>query len=345
MKDRAELREALKERNVNAFIEVIRAGEGTTGEDGYRTMFGGEKFDSFADHPRKVITKNGYSSSAAGVGQFLQSTWDGLVNEYGFESFSPECQREAIVALLIRRGALPAIRAGRIDEAIKLCNREWASLPGSPYGQPTRTLAQAVQVYLDAGGTIAKPGGVQEPNMIPFVAAALPALIEAAPSLIRLFGDSPQAEKNAKAAELVANVAKQATGQPTIEGAVQVIQSDPASAAAYREAVHASLGELMSALMTAEQADEASRDAAADRNIELSKQTGGKWLYLVGAIAALIVVASYGIVWLVLTRDGFGNETRALLLGQVVILGFGTVVTFLFGSSLSSKVAQANQQK
>lgn len=346
---RDELRAALAERNVIAFLAVIRAGEGTSDPDGYRRHFGGDLFDSFADHPRRAVTAGGYTSTAAGCYQFLARTWDSLVAQYGFPDFSPACQDEGAVALIAGRGALPAVRAGRLAEAIRLCNREWASLPGSPYGQPTRTMVQAVKTYTAAGGVLDAPGGVttpptQEAPMLPFVAAALPALIQAAPALIRAFGDSPQAEKNARAAETVAEIAKQATGQPTIEGAVQAIQTDPAHAAAYREAVHASLPDIEGLLLRAHQADEASRDKATDRNIVLASATGGRWLWLVGAVALLVVLASYGIVTLVLLRDGFSDETRALLLGQVVILGFGTVITFLFGSSLSSKVAQAKQQ-
>ena len=182
-------------------------------------------------------------------------------------------------------------------------------------------------------------------TMLPFVAAALPALIEAAPALIRAFGDSPTAERNAKAAEAVAAVAREVTGQPTVEGAVQAIQSDPAQAAAYREAVHQRLGEWMQTTMQAHEADETSRTAAADRLVRLSAATGGVWLYLVGAVAALIVVASYVIVAVVLLRVGFSGETRALLLGQVVIVGFGTVVAFLFGSNVSNRVDQVQRQR
>src|SRR5690606_12312564 len=53
------------------------------------------------------------------------------------------------------RGALVAAMQGRLDEAIAGCAKEWASLPGSPYGQPTRTLAQAHATYAAAGGRLA----------------------------------------------------------------------------------------------------------------------------------------------------------------------------------------------
>ncbi len=179
----------------------------------------------------------------------------------------------------------------------------------------------------------------EDRTMLPFVAAALPALIEAAPALIRAFGDSPTAERNAKAAEAVAAVAREVTGQPTVEGAVQAIQSDPAQAAAYREAVHQRLSELM----RAHDADEASRGAAFDRTLALNQASGGRWLWLMGGVATLVMLCSYGIVTLVLLREGFSDETRAMLLGQVVVMGFGAVISFLFGSNFSNRVEQAQR--
>lgn len=375
MLSREPLRAALQERNVLAFLAVVRAGEGTSDPDGYRRHFGGRLFTGYADHPRVAITAGGYTSTAAGAYQLLARTWDGLVQQYGFPDFSPASQDEAAVALIIGRGALAAVRAGRLDEAIAACNREWASLPGSPYGQPTRTLAQATRTYLAAGGVIGEPGGViaqpapepaaleeplapqiasaaeaqplpqEAPPVIPaFVAAALPALIEAAPALVRVFGsEKPNAEKAAKAAEAVAAVAMRATGSDTVEGAVRAIQSSPAQAAAYREAVHQDLAELAAAMDRAARLDEASRASAVDRAVQLGRETGGRWLYLLGAVAVAVVLGSYAIVMLVLTREGFSDETRAMLLGQVVILGFGTVVSFLFGSNFSNRVDQAQR--
>ena len=81
--------------------------------------------------------------------------------------------------------------------------------------------------------------------MVPFVAAALPLLIEAAPALIRLFGTGEQSEKNAKAAEAVAELAKQVTGEPTIEGAATKIQADPESAEQFNSAIQSHWYELV----------------------------------------------------------------------------------------------------
>ena len=46
--------------NLSAFLTLIRTGEGTLGIDGYRTLYGGDLFDAFYDHPRtKVKAVNG----------------------------------------------------------------------------------------------------------------------------------------------------------------------------------------------------------------------------------------------------------------------------------------------
>jgi muramidase (phage lysozyme) len=55
--------------------------------------------------------------------------------------------RYCVVTLKYRRDALGEIMRGEIKSAIKKCNKEWASLPGSPYGQPTVKLEDVVAEY------------------------------------------------------------------------------------------------------------------------------------------------------------------------------------------------------
>lgn len=145
--------------NVQAFLKVIRRGEGTSDPDGYRRHFGGDLFTSYADHPRKVITKNyksgTYHSSAAGAYQFLKNTWDETRRIMGLTDFSPANQDLGAVGRLAARGALDDVKAGRFELAIKKTAKEWASLPFSPYGQPTISLATAANVYQSNGGVIA----------------------------------------------------------------------------------------------------------------------------------------------------------------------------------------------
>ena len=146
--------------NVRAFLRVIRRGEGTSDEAGYRRMFGGKLFESFHDHPR---VKNTYTlrsgqtitSTAAGAYQFLSSTWDETRRAMRLPDFTPQSQDWAAVGRLAARGALEDVKAGRFEAAITKTAREWASLPGSPYGQPVISMTTAQNVYTTNGGTYA----------------------------------------------------------------------------------------------------------------------------------------------------------------------------------------------
>lgn len=144
------------EMNLYAFLWMVRHAEGTASMNGYRTMFGGGLFTSFADHPRQKIRRRSGSkyitSTAAGAYQFLERTWDECQIALGLPDFSPASQDQAARFLINRRGALTDVLAGRLDRAIKKCNKVWASLPGSPYGQPTISLERARALFAEAGG-------------------------------------------------------------------------------------------------------------------------------------------------------------------------------------------------
>lgn len=152
---REDLAKELSDPNVRAFLLMIRRGEGTAGSDGYHMLFGGALFTDLSAHPHQTVLLSGYASSAAGAYQFLSRTWDHLVEQYGFPDFSPQCQDEGAVALIAGRGALEDVKAGNLVVAIRKCNKEWASLPESPYGQPTRTMAEATVTYTESGGRLA----------------------------------------------------------------------------------------------------------------------------------------------------------------------------------------------
>lgn len=144
--------------NLQAFLGMIRYCEGTAGPEGYRTLVGGGLLDSLEDHPRQVITITSggrqIKSSAAGAYQFLAGTWDEVSTALGLTDFSPASQDIAAAYLIRRRGALGDVYAGRINDAVRKCAKEWASLPGSPYGQPVKTLSEVRRVYVASGGSI-----------------------------------------------------------------------------------------------------------------------------------------------------------------------------------------------
>jgi muramidase (phage lysozyme) len=135
---------------IQAFLKLIRVPEGTSSEDGYRIMFTGKRFSSFADHPRLLQCAGDLCSDAAGAYQFLSTTWDSL----NLPDFSPENQDKGAIELIKRRGAYQNIIDGNIRTALDKCSWEWASLPPGRYGQPSISYAECDQLFLEFGGQL-----------------------------------------------------------------------------------------------------------------------------------------------------------------------------------------------
>lgn len=135
--------------NARAWLDTIRFAEGTAGENGYGTMFGGGSFDWSKGHPDRVVNSGGYSSAAAGAYQFMPGTWKAAAGALGLKDFSPASQDQAALWLMRRRGVDP-------DQPLSVATLEklapeWASLPTrsgkSYYGQPVKGLKELEQVY------------------------------------------------------------------------------------------------------------------------------------------------------------------------------------------------------
>ena len=147
------------QRNERAFLDMIAYSEGTAGPNGYRTLFGGTTFDSFANHPRQSFQftdKAGRNlrTTAAGRYQFLARTWDELAKKLELSDFGPANQDAAALELIRQRGALRDVQAGRIQAAIAKVAPIWASLPGAGYNQPERKLSNLLASYTQAGGQL-----------------------------------------------------------------------------------------------------------------------------------------------------------------------------------------------
>ncbi len=141
-------------RNIRAFLLMIQYAEGTLGTNAYRMMYGGGLFFSFRRHPNQMITKGGFTSTAAGAYQFLYRTWVDLEKQLHLPDFSPSSQDRAAIELIRRKGALEDGRTGRIKVAIYKCRKVWASFPGAGYGQSERNLKALLQAYQQFGGSI-----------------------------------------------------------------------------------------------------------------------------------------------------------------------------------------------
>lgn len=148
---------------VRAFLKVIRACEGTDTPDGYRALFGYHPrsnpkhlFASFADHPRvrfyeknDEFIRNGRRdyTTAAGAYQITESTWNDFTAICGPHDFSPSSQDVCAVWLIRRAKAWDDVRGGSLEVALRKCSVVWASLPGSPYGQPRRSVEYCYGVF------------------------------------------------------------------------------------------------------------------------------------------------------------------------------------------------------
>lgn len=326
--------EAMIQRNVIAFLRVIRAGETSQEPEAYRMLFGKELFQDTADHPRRAITKTlggkAITSTAAGAYQFLERTWDECKRAMALPDFSPHSQDIAAVYLINRRGALDDVIAGQLDSAVRKCAREWASLPGSPYGQPTKTMAQVRAVYEQFGGEVAPSTNLltETPMPIPaFIAAALPALIDVVPKLGRIFSSgSETAERNIKAAEMVVGIAKEAIGAPNEQALVETIKADPVAAQTVREAIDANWGRI----------DEVGGgiEAARKANFEQSSIDWRRNMALLVTVMLLPLV--YMTVSAVLFTGDWTSETKAMVVAAVISGVLGAITGYWLGTSFSS---------
>lgn len=165
----AELRGYQQDANIRAGEHVVREGETYQLDEAYRWLYGSTRlkpvlFDSFADHPRVrtyeqydgQFIKNGKIdyTTAAGAYQATAMTWDDFIKAVGPMDFSPPSQDLFAVWCFRRHGAVRDLIAGDLVVALEKIRREWASMPGSTYGQPRISLNRAGVVFTQFGGTI-----------------------------------------------------------------------------------------------------------------------------------------------------------------------------------------------
>ena len=368
VKSRADLQRLLRDRRIRAFLAAIRLGEGTSDAKGYSRLVGGGEFSGW-QHPRKLVeihTKNGIiKSTAAGAYQFLQSTFENLVKQYAFPDFSPQCQDEAAVALLCEKHADDLIQRDRIEDAVHAVATIWASLPGSPYGQPTVTMQRFMSEFGNAmdAPDYAQPIISNNPAPIveskpsiekamstvadaavtaisvanPIVGAGLQILRSLWPEIAPLFkpGQSEVAARNTKAAEAVLTAVVQATGAPNVQAAVEAVQADPAIAQTARAASFSALTDF-GLVEVAGGISEARKVAAQSRVI-----AGGMTFVEILALVMMLLSAAGGAWVLVDPLEKFGDQIRAMVITAMFIGGWTGIQAFFFGSSSASRSKDA----
>jgi lysozyme len=288
-----------------------------------------------------------------GITKFRKSTMLQKISAGDFVGAAAEFKRwnlgggKAMPGLVRRRAAEAALFAGSPTTN----HDEPAQEP--PYGPQATYIANGGSLYAndervntpDMPKTLQNPStsrqatehSQQEAPVAPFVAAGLAALIQNAPALIRVFGDSPQAEKNAQAAEMVAEIAKAATGEATVEGAVNAIQTDPEKAAAYREQIHLSMSDLVSLAERVNAMDQ--KNIAAAREYNAGDPLFLDWpcvkLKFIHVLSLLFVSFSGAFVWA--KWDALTPELKGAVITLMVIAGWNGVRDYWMGSSSGSE--------
>lgn len=347
--NRVGLLAALDDGNVRAFLRVIREGESSQDASAYTICYGGSHFSAPPwDHPRKPITAGAWTSTAAGAYQFLSKTWDAVSSAYALEDFSPGNQDLAAVALIHGRKALEDVKAGRFEDAIRKCAKEWASLPFSPYGQPTMTLDEALLVYKAWGGKVAEPvkpsmWDIFDPDSLatehygteaPMAPIILP-LIQAAASLIPMLAEkfgsgSEVANRNIAAAKVLGEEIVKATKTPNLEAAIYKMQAEPEALAAAKAAVANVYPELF----------EVGGGAVEARKAASSTDQIDWWRNPAVIVAILVLPLVYMVVSAVVFGIGgqaWSDDVKTLTVTAILSGALGSITGFFLGSSLGSQ--------
>ena len=174
------------------------------------------------------------------------------------------------------------------------------------------------QAALQITAPTAAPKQEHSMPLAPVIAAVLPSIIEAVPKLGRLFGSGSEvAERNVKAAELVVETVRGATGALNAQDAAEKLAADPAAVQAASKAIDAIWYELTEAggggIDGARKADA----AASARGDILHSPSFWVTLALLPLVYLVVgsVVGLWGTEWPADVRAAIGTAVVSLIVG------------------------------
>lgn len=150
---------AAKDKPAGSGIPTIRQALQVVESTGYNVMFGGGRFSSYADHPRKLVSAGGYTSDAAGKYQFLSTTWDPIAKALGLKDFSPKNQDLAAEYYARQRTSnRVGLDSPATDANMSALAPIWAGFPmiGRPGGRYDQAKLSFAEIRRQAAN---KPGG------------------------------------------------------------------------------------------------------------------------------------------------------------------------------------------
>lgn len=164
--------------------------------------------------------------------------------------------------------------------------------------------------------------------MAPLIPAAVSAIASIAPQLIRIFGSGSEvSERNAKAAEVVVQAAKEATGAVNEQHLIEKIEAkDPAVIQAVQQVVRDVWFEISVDSGGVEKARQFN-----DSGTPFWKQPA---LYVTAALLPLV----YLVVWATIFREGFATQDLKTLVVTAIVSGvLSGIMGFWLGTSFSSQ--------
>ena len=163
----------------------------------------------------------------------------------------------------------------------------------------------------------------------PIIAALFPALLQAIPGLIRVFGSEGKVtDRNAKAAETVLEIVQAATGTQNAQAAVEAVTRDPAMLAAATEALD------REHWFEATEAGGGGIAGAREFNLIAAEIKPSRLPALWVTVALLIPF--YAVVGAILFTEGWSAEIRIMVV-VAVLTSVATVTAFWLGSSYGSQ--------
>ena len=164
--------------------------------------------------------------------------------------------------------------------------------------------------------------------MPPFLLAALPALFEAVPKLVKTFTTDGQTvpERNLAAVQIAVETAKQAVGAANEQALVETLKANPEAAAAVRQAIDASWATITDASGITE---------ARKTDAEFVTRGSPVWASPSFLISLALVPALYLVVGAVVGLFGqpFSDDVRSAIANGVVGLILGGLSGYYWGST------------
>lgn len=175
-----------------------------------------------------------------------------------------------------------------------------------------------------------------ETTMAPFLAAAIPALIQALPDFAKIFKSPDVAERNVEAVVKATDIIMQATGASNVQEAVEKVQADPVVAQAANQAVRMSTADLADIVERVNAMDQGNIKAARDYNTAEPFMINTRWMKLkfIHVLSLLFVGFSGSFVmmhWYSLTP-----ELKGAVITLMIIAGWNGVRDYWMGSSEGS---------